>query len=462
MEGFTGRSSLLYHLTPPTRTHKIEPVSKIRLEAADDGLHRHRLTKTGAIGPKGDVVTGRVPLYFNSDVVFGVVRPARVDAGWNLLPQRHRRRDAVRPRGNRGLRHDLRTARATARATTSSCPSARPGGSTRTRVRSSGCSTSRRRRSSSRPSATATTTASCSSTRRIRSATFTPRTRPAPRDEEGDFVIHVRSSDRITAYHYRHHPFDVVGWDGYLWPFRFNIGDFQPITGRVHQPPPVHQTFEARNFVVCSFVPRKFDYHPLAIPAPYNHSNINSDEVIYYVAGNFMSRRGVEIASFTLHPAGIPHGPHPGTVEASIGKEATEELAVMVDTFHPLHVTQAAMDLDDDRYPYSWLPPEDASGEAAELSERGPEAFPDSTARGPGAAASAPGASAEPAHRPGPPGPWCGCRRCVGGRRCRQCRGPALAHHLVALTALVVVTSAWVAGVASAATPLRHPAPTAC
>ena len=124
----------------------------------------------------------------------------------------------------------------------------------------------------------------------------------------------------------------------------------------------MHQTFQARNFVVCSFVPRKFDYHPLAIPAPYNHSNINSDEVIYYVAGNFMSRRGVDIASFTLHPAGIPHGPHPGSVEASIGKEATEELAVMVDTFHPLQLTKAALDLDDDRYPYSWLPPEDARG----------------------------------------------------------------------------------------------------
>ena len=145
--------------------------------------------------------------------------------------------------------------------------------------------------------------------------------------------------NRLTAYHYGHHPFDVVGWDGYLWPYAFNIGDFEPITGRVHQPPPVHQTFAARNFVVCSFVPRKFDYHPLAIPAPYNHSNINSDEVIYYVAGNFMSRRGVGISSFTLHPAGIPHGPHPGTAEASIGKEATEELAVMVDTFHPLKIT---------------------------------------------------------------------------------------------------------------------------
>ena len=140
----------------------------------------------------------------------------------------------------------------------------------------------------------------------------------------------------------KHHPFDVVGWDGYLFPFIFNIGDFEPITGRVHQPPPVHQTFAGRNYVVCSFVPRKFDYHPLAIPAPYNHSNINSDEVIYYVAGNFMSRRGVEISSFTLHPAGIPHGPHPGTVEASIGKEATEELAVMVDTFHPLNLTREA------------------------------------------------------------------------------------------------------------------------
>jgi homogentisate 1,2-dioxygenase len=197
------------------------------------------------------------------------------------------------------------------------------------------------------------------------------------RTDQGEFQVHVKMRNRLTAYHYGHHPFDVVGWDGYLWPYAFNIADFEPITGRVHQPPPVHQTFAARNFVVCSFVPRKFDYHPLAIPAPYNHSNINSDEVIYYVAGNFMSRRGVGIASFTLHPAGIPHGPHPGTAEASIGKEATEELAVMVDTFHPLRITRQAAELEDGRYPYSWLPAEDAPGEARELSERGPEAFPD-------------------------------------------------------------------------------------
>jgi homogentisate 1,2-dioxygenase len=199
----------------------------------------------------------------------------------------------------------------------------------------------------------------------------------APHTETGDFVVEVKKGGRLTAYHYAFHPFDLVGWDGYLYPYAFNIEDFEPITGRVHQPPPVHQTFQARNFVVCSFVPRKFDYHPLAIPAPYNHSNINSDEVIYYVAGNFMSRRGVSISSFTVHPAGIPHGPHPGTVEASIGKEATEELAVMIDTFHPLRLTRQAGEMDDPAYPYSWLPPTDADAAARELSDRGPEAFPD-------------------------------------------------------------------------------------
>ncbi len=159
----------------------------------------------------------------------------------------------------------------------------------------------------------------------------------------------------LTAYYYDHHPLDVVGWDGYLYPYIFNIEDFEPITGRIHQPPPVHQTFQAHNFVVCSFVPRKYDYHPLGIPAPYNHSNIDSEEVIYYVNGNFMSRRGIDVASFTLHPHGIPHGPHPGAAEASIGKESTEELAVMVDTFRPLKLTRWAAEYDDDSYPTSWL-----------------------------------------------------------------------------------------------------------
>src|SRR6476659_6703768 len=306
VEGFSGRSSLLYHLVPPTRTHRIEPVRRIALEAADDDLHRHRLTKTGAVVPIG--TTWRLDPDDGSEQ-----RILYLEAPSEIEPPKRYRNDYGQllehsPYGQRDL----------------DAPD-----------------------------------------------------EVAPRSDEGDFVVHVRSTDRLTAYHFKHHPFDVVGWDGYLWPFRFNIGNFQPITGRVHQPPPVHQTFQARNFVVCSFVPRKFDYHPLAIPAPYNHSNINSDEVIYYVAGNFMSRRGVGISSFTLHPAGIPHGPHPGTAEASIGKEATEELAVMVDTFHPLRLTREAAALEDDRYPYSWLPADDAPGEAAELADRGPEAFPD-------------------------------------------------------------------------------------
>jgi homogentisate 1,2-dioxygenase len=145
-----------------------------------------------------------------------------------------------------------------------------------------------------------------------------------------------------------------VGWDGHLWPFAFNIGDFEPITGRVHQPPPVHQTFDGPGFVLCSFVPRMFDYHPLSIPAPYNHSNVDSDEVIYYVEGDFMSRKGIERSSLTVHPNGIPHGPHPGTYEGSIGKKSTDELAVMVDTFRPLRLTKQASMLDDPSYAMSW------------------------------------------------------------------------------------------------------------
>jgi homogentisate 1,2-dioxygenase len=152
-----------------------------------------------------------------------------------------------------------------------------------------------------------------------------------------------------------HHPLDVVGWDGYLYPWIFSIHDFEPITGRIHQPPPVHQTFAGRNFVVCSFVPRLFDYHPQGIPAPYNHSNVNSDEVIYYAEGDFMSRRGINRSDITLHPSGLPHGPQPGATEASLGKEKTDELAVMVDTFHPLQIATAALELEKPDYMDSWL-----------------------------------------------------------------------------------------------------------
>ncbi len=173
-------------------------------------------------------------------------------------------------------------------------------------------------------------------------------------DKKGDFLIKTKKKSVLYGLHYGTHPFDVVGWDGCCYPYALSIHDFEPITGRVHQPPPVHQTFDAPNFVVCSFCPRLYDYHPNAIPAPYNHSNIDSDEVLYYVDGEFMSRKNVTRGMLTLHPAGIPHGPHPGAVEKSIGKTATQELAVMVDTFHPLMLTQEALEIENVDYTMSW------------------------------------------------------------------------------------------------------------
>ena len=174
-------------------------------------------------------------------------------------------------------------------------------------------------------------------------------------DERGEFKVMIKKQDMLWPYTYATHPFDAVGWDGYLYPYGFSIHNFEPITGRVHQPPPVHQTFEARNFVICSFVPRLYDYHPQSIPAPYNHSNVDSDEILYYVDCDFMSRKHVEQGMITLHPKGIPHGPHPGTVEKSIGKKETGELAVMIDPFYPLQITQDALNNEDPTYWKSWV-----------------------------------------------------------------------------------------------------------
>lgn len=174
-------------------------------------------------------------------------------------------------------------------------------------------------------------------------------------DEKGDFLVIIKRDDTMFPYHYATHPFDLVGWDGYHYPYAFSIYDFEPITGRIHQPPPVHQTFEGNGYVTCAFVPRLYDYHPEAIPAPYNHSNVDSDEVLYYVDGEFMSRKHVEQGQITLHPIGLPHGPHPGTVEKSIGKKETRELAVMVDTFKPLMITEDALKIEDMEYFKSWM-----------------------------------------------------------------------------------------------------------
>ena len=175
-------------------------------------------------------------------------------------------------------------------------------------------------------------------------------------DEEGDFLIKIKKEDVLHQFTYATHPFNVAGWDGYNFPYAFSIHDFEPITGRVHMPPPIHQTFQTAAFVICSFCPRLYDYHPEAIPAPYHHSNIDSDEVLYYVDGDFMSRNDIDQGHITLHPSGIPHGPHPGAMERSIGQKETRELAVMVDTFRPLKITEQALDIENPDYFKSWMP----------------------------------------------------------------------------------------------------------
>ena len=174
-------------------------------------------------------------------------------------------------------------------------------------------------------------------------------------NEEGEFLIKIKKRGLIYPYIYESHPFDLVGWDGCCYPYAFSIFNFEPITGRIHMPPPIHQTFMGKNFVICSFVPRLYDYHPNAIPAPYHHSNVDSDELLYYVDGDFMSRNNIEKGQITLHPGGLPHGPHPGAIERSIGKTSTNELAVMIDPFNPVKITKEAMELEFDYYYHSWV-----------------------------------------------------------------------------------------------------------
>jgi homogentisate 1,2-dioxygenase len=174
-------------------------------------------------------------------------------------------------------------------------------------------------------------------------------------DQKGEFKVMIKKQDMLYPYTYAAHPFSAIGWDGFQYPYGFSIHNYEPITGRVHMPPPIHQTFEGHNFVICSFVPRMYDYHPLAVPAPYAHSNVDSDEVLYYVDGDFMSRKHVERGMISLHPKGIPHGPHPGTVEKSIGKTETKELAVMIDPFYPLKITKQAMEMEDPGYYKTWI-----------------------------------------------------------------------------------------------------------
>jgi homogentisate 1,2-dioxygenase len=359
VHGFAGAQSILYHLRPPTRVERVELVERVEIAFEDPGPLRHRHLRTAGAPAGGDAVSGRVPLLVNADVTLAVVRPTESMSYWYRFAHGD---EVIYVHEGTGV---LETQFGTLRYRPGDylvIPTGvlwrvlpQPGASQRIEGQRmlviEACG------HIEPPSRYLNRLGQF-----LEHSPYCERDIRAPeelvtRDEEGEFEVRIKARGCVTRYVYKHHPLDVVGWDGHLWPFAFNIGDFEPITGRVHQPPPVHQTFQGPGFVVCSFVPRLFDYHPLAIPVPYNHSNVDSDEVIYYVEGDFMSRKGIERASITVHPNGIPHGPHPGTVERSLGRQRTEELAVMVDTFRPLRLTSRALAFEDPEYPSSWSRP---------------------------------------------------------------------------------------------------------
>ncbi|WIG61942.1 MAG: Homogentisate 1,2-dioxygenase [Ktedonobacterales bacterium] len=352
-EGFSGVCSLLYHQYPPTRVSRIERHSAVCREEWSQETHRHHHVRTKDIASGGDPIEGRELLFYNSDCAMSVVRPTeqmeyfyRNSQGDELLFI-HEGKGALETTFGL-LPYGEGDYLVIPRGTTWRVI---PEGDTPQRmlvVEAFGGAIQPPKRYRNEFGQLLEHSPYCE--RDLRAPLELPL-----HEERGEFEVRVKVNDEVMRYFFDFHPLDVVGWDGYLYPYAFNISDFEPITGRVHQPPPVHQTFEGPNFVVCSFCPRKLDYHPLSIPVPYNHSNIDSDELIYYVSGNFGSRRGIDVSSFTLHPRGIPHGPHPGTVEKSLGADRTDELAVMVDTFRPLKLAAAAESLDDANYPYSWL-----------------------------------------------------------------------------------------------------------
>jgi homogentisate 1,2-dioxygenase len=351
-QGFSRAYSIVYHLRPPTRVKSIEAAGHIRLEIVHDLPLRHIHTQTGHMAAKRDPITGRVPIFANADVVLSRCRPAKpqdelyrnasadeiifVHRGYGrlitmfgVLPVKPfdyvviPRTTTYMLEFDHESHPDLLIIEATGNV---GFPQRylNPHGQFRM------------------------------------GAPFAERDLHGPKElvtyeDEEETSILIKDGERLSRYVMAHHPFDVVGWDGFAYPFTFNADDFEPITGTIHQPPPIHQTFETNGFVVCTFAPRLLDTHPDAIKVPYAHSNVESDEVLYYVRGKFGSRRGVEAGSFTLHPRGIPHGPHPGTIVASRDVTRTDELAVMVDTFRPLGVTKQAVDMDDPNYPYSWL-----------------------------------------------------------------------------------------------------------
>jgi homogentisate 1,2-dioxygenase len=350
-KGFVGPSSLLYHLRQPTQVMSVRVVRAFEWRADPEPSFRHRHFRTAQLGPTKSVTADRIPILFNSDVAMSFVQPTAQDeyfyrnaqgdevvyvsAGRGVLESQLGELDfgpgdyLVVPRG---LLHRFRFTEHPVK-----CLVIESRGYVRTPKRY-------------RNEHGQLTEDAPFSERDIR--------RPARLqtiDERGEFGIVVKKDRRLTEFVLDHHPFDVVGWDGYYYPWAFNIHDFEPRVGRVHLPPPIHQTFEGDGFVICSFCPRPYDFDPEAVPAPYAHSNVMSDEVLYYASQEFMSRKGIEYGSITLHPDGIPHGPHPGRTEASIGQKQTDELAVMLDTFRPLQVSTTALPVEDRDYYRSWV-----------------------------------------------------------------------------------------------------------
>jgi homogentisate 1,2-dioxygenase len=358
-EGFTGTSALLYHTYAPTTVKSVRRVKELKYEADEDTTLRHRHFRTRRMTAGGSPTMDRVPLMFNTDVAMLYVEPTTVDEHFYRNAQADEVVYVSKGAGtletqfgdlpfhegdyvviHRGIMHRYRFDSAADKPKLLIMEGKghiRPPKRYRNEYG-----------------------------QLIEGAPYSERDIRIPQvlrthDEKGDFSILVKQYDGINEIILDHHPLDVVGWDGQFYPWAFNIQDFEPIVGRVHQPPPVHQTFQGDGFVICSFCPRPFDFHPEAIPAPYNHSNVDSDEVIYYASSEFMSRKGIEFGSITHHPDGIPHGPHPGRAEASMGAKGTDEYAVMMDTFRPLTVAKLALECEDPTYHRSWL---DAQHEA--------------------------------------------------------------------------------------------------
>jgi homogentisate 1,2-dioxygenase len=350
--GFGRAYSICYHLRPPTRVRKVEAAGSVTVEPVDQPELRHHHLKTAGLKPSGDPITGRVPLLVNDDVLMARCRPSQPQAE---LYRNAAADEVIFVHQGRGMLHTmfgLLPLRPFDYIVIPHCTTYRlefeAGSQPDLLVFESKGNVVIPERYLNRDG-------------QIRlGAPYSERDFHGPReplvlDREEETTILIKDGSRLTRYTLANHPFDVAGWDGMVYPFTFNADDFEPITGTVHQPPPIHQTFDAPGFVICTFAPRMLDSHPEAIKVPYAHSNVQADEVLYYVRGRFGSRRGVEEASITLHPRGIPHGPHPGTIVASRQATRTDELAVMMDTVRPLALTRRALELDDPTYPYSWL-----------------------------------------------------------------------------------------------------------